>query len=329
MWFGDLVQNVRTTSANGVEQVPGRTALYAWIRSSIAAGKPYDQMVRELVGATGDSFANGAANFWVRNLTTMGVIQDNYDNLAAVTGEKFLGMQINCSGCHNGGRALAESLHPDSRRGWTSGRTPRSSPRRPRRGPPTTRRGSTSTCSTDNTTGAYLLNTKTGNRPPRQPAAGQPSKVDPAFYLTGEKPAAGKPLRAEYARMLTAHPQFARASVNYLFKEMFGIGIVDPPDNFDLLLQDPNALPPGQTLQPSHPELLTRLQNDFVAGGYDLRSLLRTLANSEAYQLSARYTPGAVERRLDAVLRAARHAPRPGRGSARRPRVRRAASATR
>ena len=102
MWFGDLVQNVRTTSANGVEQTPGRNALHAWIRASIAAGKPYDQMVRELVGATGDSFANGAADFWVRNLTTMGVTQDNYDNVAAVTGEKFLGMQINCSGCHNG-----------------------------------------------------------------------------------------------------------------------------------------------------------------------------------------------------------------------------------
>ncbi len=291
MWFGDLVQNVRTTSANGIEQAQGRNALHAWIRASIAAGKPYAQMVRELIAGTGDSFVDGATNFWVRNLTTMGVTQDNYDNIAAVTGEKFLGMQINCSGCHNAaGHSPNLYIQMKTRMDFwknaaffaqtTSTRTM------------DTGTGLSKYVLTDNTTGAYLLNTTTGNRPPRQPAAGQPNKVDPAFYITGEKPQAGKPLRAEYARMLTAHPQFARASVNYLFKEMFGIGIVDPADNFDLLLQDPNNLPPGQTLQPSHPALLTRLQNAFVASGYDLRALLRTLANSEAYQLSARYSPG-------------------------------------
>jgi hypothetical protein len=291
MWFGDLLQNVRTTSANGVEQAPGRNALYSWIRASIVSGKPYDEMVRELITGSGDSFSDGATNFWVRNQTTMGVSQDNYDNVAAVTGATFLGMQINCSGCHNGA-GHSTNLYVQSKTRmdfWknaaffaqtTSGRATDDVT------------GLSKYVLVDNTTGAYLLNTSSGNRPPRQPATGQPNKVDPAFYLTGEKPVAGKPLRAEYARMLTTHPQFARAAVNYLFKEMFGIGIVDPPDNFDLFLQDPNNLPPGQALQPSHPALLTRLQAAFVAGGYDLRSLLRTLANSAAYQLSARYTPG-------------------------------------
>jgi hypothetical protein len=291
MWFGDLVENVRTTSANGIEQAPGRNALYAWIRASIAAGKPYDQMVRELVGATGDSFADGAPNFWVRNLTTMGVTQDNYDNLAAVTGEKFLGLQINCSGCHNGaGHSPNLYVQLKTRMDFWKNAAFFAQTASTRTTDAAT--GLAKYTLADNTTGSYLLNTTTGNRPPRQPAAGQSNKVDPAFYLTGEKPAPGKPLRAEYARMLTAHPQFARAAVNYVFKEMFGIGIVDPPDNFDLLLQDPNNLPPGQAAQPSHPALLNRLQASFVAGGYDLRSLLRTLANSEAYQLSARYAPG-------------------------------------
>ena len=292
MWFGDLVTNVKTTSANGIEQAQGRNALYAWIRASIAAGKPYDQMVRELITGWGDSFSDGATNFWVRNQTTMGVTQDNYDNVAAVTGATFLGMQINCSGCHNAaGHSMNLYIQTKTRMDFwknaaffaqtTSGRATDEGT------------GLAKYVVVDNTTGAYLLNTTTGNRPPRQPAAGQSNKVDPAFYLTGEKPQAGKPLRAEYARMITAHPQFARAAVNYLFKETFGIGIVDPADNFDLLLQDPNNLPPTQTLQPSHPALLTRLQNAFVASGYDLRAMLRTLANSEAYQLSARYTPGA------------------------------------
>src|SRR5664279_6020823 len=145
----------------------------------------------------------------------------------------------------------------------------------------------------DNTTGSYLLNTTSGNRPARAPAAGQSNKVDPAFYLTGEKPQTGKPLRAEFARMLTAHPQFARATVNYFWKEMFGVGIVEPVDGFDLYRLDPALLPPGQTVQASHPTLLAHLAAQFASAGYDLRALLRAIANSEAYQLSARYTSGA------------------------------------
>jgi hypothetical protein len=92
--------------------------------------------------------------------------------------------------------------------------------------------------------------------------------------------------------MLTGHPQFARAAVNYLWREMFGLGIVEPVDGFDLYRLDPGNLPPGQTLQPSHPALLAQLARDFVASGYDLRTMLRSIATSEAYQLSARYTSG-------------------------------------
>ncbi len=291
LWFGDLVANVRTTSANGVEQAPGRNALYAWTRAALAAGMPYDEMVRELIAGKGDSFASGPVDFIVRNLTTMGVTQDNYDNDAAVTGEKFLGMPINCSGCHNGaGHSPNLYIQLKTRTDFWRNAAFFAQTVTSRTMDATT--GLNKYNVSDNTTGAYVLNTTAGNRPPRQPLAGQSNKVDPAFYLTGEKPQPGRTLRAEYARMLTSHPQFARAAVNYLFKEMFGIGIVDPPDGFDLVLQDPANLPPGQTLQPSHPALLTRLQNEFVASGYDIRSILRTLANSEAYQLSARYGPG-------------------------------------
>ena len=88
----------------------------------------------------------------------------------------------------------------------------------------------------DNTTGAYRLNTTSGNKTPRQPVNGQ-GTVEPAFFLTGEGPRDGETRRAAYARMLTAHPQFARAAVNYLWKELFGLAIVEPADSFDLLRQ--------------------------------------------------------------------------------------------
>jgi hypothetical protein len=42
-------------------------------------------------------------------------------------------------------------------------------------------------------------------------------------------------------------------------------------------------------LQPSHPELLRDLAQAFIDNQYDLKWLMRTIAASEAYQLSARY----------------------------------------
>ena len=294
MWLGDLLENVKTTAANGVEQPLGRDAFSSYLRASLAQAKPYDQLVREILAGNGDSFAAGPPNFWVRNLATMGVAQDTWDNQAAAAGEKFLGMQENCTGCHNG------AGHTDTVNVYLSTKTRMDFWKNAAFFAQTTVTTAMDPASaqrkyllSDNTTGSYLLNTTSGNRPARAPVAGQSNKVDPAFYLTGEKPQPGKPLRAEFARMLTSHPQFARAAVNYVWKEMFGVGIVEPVDGFDLYRLDPAALPPGQTLQASHPALLSQLATQFAAGGYDLRALLRTMANSEAYQLSARYTPGA------------------------------------
>src|SRR5262249_4706243 len=101
-----------------------------------------------------------------------------------------------------------------------------------------------------------------------------------------------EPRRTAYARLLTSNPQFARATVNYLWKEIFGLGIVEPADSFDLLRQDPATLAPGATLQPTHPNLVPRLGNYFVPNHYSPRAILRLMVQSNAYQLSSRYTPG-------------------------------------
>ena len=294
MWLGDLLENVKTTVANGIEQPLGRDAFASYLRTSLAEAKPYDQLVREILAGNGDSFASGPPNFWVRNLATMGVAQDTWDNQAAAAGEKFLGMQVNCTGCHNGaGHTDAVNVYLSTKTRmdfWKSASFFAQTTVSTAMDPISAQR---KYLLSDNTTGSYLLNTTSGNRPARAPATGQTNKVAPAFYLTGEKPQTGKPLRAEFARMVTAHPQFARATVNYLWKEMFGVGIVEPVDGFDLFRLDPAALPPGQTLQASHPALLAQLATQFVSSGFDLRALLRSMASSEAYQLSARYTPGA------------------------------------
>jgi hypothetical protein len=92
--------------------------------------------------------------------------------------------------------------------------------------------------------------------------------------------------------MLTAHPQFARATVNLLWSEMFGVGIVDPPLDFDLNRLDPEGTPPeGWTLQPTHPELLEALAQYFRDRDHSFKSVLRLIARSSTYQLSSSF-PG-------------------------------------
>ncbi len=72
------------------------------------------------------------------------------------------------------------------------------------------------------------------------------------------------------------NPYLARATVNLAWAQLFGRGLVEPIDDF------------GPHNPASHPELLEELGEWFVASGYDLRELFRTLTNTRAYQLSSR-----------------------------------------
>lgn len=291
MWLGDLVQNV-AFAANSNEFPTARNVYYKYLHDSIAGGKPYDQIVREIIAGAGDSFVTGQPVYWVRQLQGNGPIQDTYDNLSAATGAQFLGMPLVCLSCHSGAGHLEQvnsSLAHRARSDFWGNAAffARTSTQTASAGPT-----GVEFVVTDVTSGEYRLNTTTGNKTPRLPAEGQSAVVSPKFFLSGDTPQSGETRRQAYGRILTANPQFARATVNYVWKAIFGVGIVEPADSFDLLRQDPATLPAGATLQPTHPQLLTQLASSFVASGYDLRALLRTIVQSNAYQLSSRYTAG-------------------------------------
>lgn len=78
------------------------------------------------------------------------------------------------------------------------------------------------------------------------------------------------------------NPYFAKAFVNRVWANSFGRGLIDPPD--DLNLASP----------PTNPALLDYLCNGFIASGFDMKWLHRTIANSRTYQLSWR--PNATNR---------------------------------
>jgi hypothetical protein len=108
---------------------------------------------------------------------------------------------------------------------------------------------------------------------------------EPAFILTGERPRAGEAPRAALARMITAHPQFARATVNLLWGRLMSVGFVEPHDAFDMLRLS------GKDAQPSNVELLEAMAADFTKSGFRLKHTIRTILQSSAYQLSSSF-PG-------------------------------------
>lgn len=83
--------------------------------------------------------------------------------------------------------------------------------------------------------------------------------------------------RQALAAWMTApeNPYFAEAIVNRVWAHMMGRGFVEPIDDFRS--SNPAVMP----------ELLKKLADDFVAHDYDLKHLIRTIAATEVYQLSA------------------------------------------
>lgn len=83
--------------------------------------------------------------------------------------------------------------------------------------------------------------------------------------------------RIAFAAWLTSpkNEYFARNIVNRVWGNFFGRGLVHPVD-------DVRATNPA-----SNEELFDAVVKDFIAHGYDIRHLIRTIANSSTYQLSS------------------------------------------
>ena len=293
MFFGDLFKN--SARATNVQRYSGgRDAFYNFIKSSIAANKPYNQMAAEMINANGDNFVAGEVNFIIGGTVPMGPTQDTMDGRAVNTASMFLGINaIDCLLCHNG------AGHLDAVNLWGSQRTREEAwgmsaffaRIRQQRQVLSTQPNYSKFIVSELAAGEYNLNTDSGNRTARQPINGK-STIAPKFILTGAGPNAGEARRQALARIVTADKQFARAAVNYVWEKMMVEALVSPSNTFDPARLDPNAqLPAGWSPQPANPELLEALAQNFIQSNYDLRKLIATIAKSNAYQLSAQY-PG-------------------------------------
>ncbi|MBP86944.1 MAG: hypothetical protein CMJ64_09530 [Planctomycetaceae bacterium] len=86
--------------------------------------------------------------------------------------------------------------------------------------------------------------------------------------------------RQEFANWLTdeENQYFGRAMVNRIWKALMGRGLIEPTD--DLRATNP----------PTHPKLLDRIAEDFVANGHSIRHTIRLMTNSAAYARDSQAT---------------------------------------
>ncbi len=266
----------------------GQELFHYWMKENLRVDRPYDDAVRSIIAASAKSNAVVAASNVIAREHVQGKPQpddgedfgmvqqiDTHDELNVLYAKTFLGINLSCISCHDGqghlekvNTWLSQKRRSDFYRNasfvshsrylmyWEDGK--------PQSGE----------FLIDDGNPAYDSKGASMIRVPRFGGA-----ADPAFILTGEKPRPGEEPREALGRMLTAHPQFARATVNMFWAKLMGFGIVEPYDEFDLARSD----------QASHPELLDALAKDFRENGYRLKRVFRTICGSSAYQLSARW----------------------------------------
>lgn len=257
-------------------QLKGQTLFYHHIRNSLVLDQPYDEFVRELLTASARSnHYNAPVNFFIRyyidhpDQSTVSQ-EDSFDEFAIRSTRMFLGINLECVSCHDG------KGHLEQMNSWLAARKRVELWRQAaffgtmRLYRPYGQLVDEFIVSDDGK--GYDTASKSFVRPPRYKA-----DAAPTFLLGGEQPKPGERSRDAYARILTAHPQFARTTVNLIWAEMFGAGLVEPVLDWNL----------DQT--PLHAELLDALARDFAAHGYSLRHVIRLIANSATYQLSHRY----------------------------------------
>lgn len=227
---------------------------YDWIRQEVAANTPWNQLVRKVVTASGSTFENGAANFYALH-------QDPQD-MAETVSMAFLGMSINCARCHdhplekwtNDDYYGMASLFARVRgKGWGGDF-----------------RGGDGNRTIYVASNGELIQPRTGKPQPPRPLDG----IELSFDDSRDR-------REALADWLTApeNPYFTRAIVNRVWANFLGVGIVEQVD--DLRLTNP----------PSNPQLLEALATDLVRNGYDLKSLMRLILQSETYQRSQEVLP--------------------------------------
>ncbi len=268
IWIMRWSEILQIRTANGASP-KGIGRYHEWLREQVKAGRPIDQIVREVLCTTGGTFERPASNYYQTETTptTLG------ENVAQV----FLGMRIQCAQCHN---------HPfdrwtmDDYYGFTAffaqiGYKQAPDPRE-----------------------ITVFNRGEGEQ--EHPLTSKPIK--PRFLGAGEPRAAERDRREILADWIVSkeNPFFARNLANVVWAQFLGIGIVDPVD--DVRISNPPSNPElfdalGQKFA-SYGFDVRKLARDICQS----RTYQRSTAKNDSNKLDTRNFASASIRRIRAEV---------------------------
>lgn len=92
-YFANKWTAVLKNRRDDASDITSNFAFHAWIRDSLLAGTPFDQMIRELLAATGTVIANPPVAWYKRVKEPKQQIED--------VAQLFLGVRLQCAQCHH------------------------------------------------------------------------------------------------------------------------------------------------------------------------------------------------------------------------------------
>ena len=255
-----------------------RGGLLRWLEKQFAENKPYDEWVRALLKAEGNSVEDGPPMYFAQ-------YRNQPEDASEAISQTFLGVQLQCARCHD---------HPFET--WTQldfyGMAAFLS-----------RLQIVSVGKQENLTKFMVAEKSTGDilftGPAKDQMAGKKGEPVKPKFLLGDplsEPAVPedfkqpkfednkipeKPLysrKDQLADWITGSENrfFARAVANRIWAQYMGRGLVHPVDNM------------SEANKPTDPQLLDRLTAELKAHKFDLKWYVRELVSSKTYQLSSR-----------------------------------------
>ncbi len=313
--FSDLLQN-RKERDHDVRGAKGVRAMHGWLRRLIAENRPWDQITRQVLTASGDTDASPQIGYFVVTVGESGRAEES--EVAASVAQAFLGTRIGCAKCHNhplekytqddyyhfaaffsrmsfkrqepgkGATTLTSFSREEEehRKRITEMESKLEAEKKAAEGKSGKEAEQATKKVADRTRELDEARKRLAEfryKPPavRQPRTGRMMAAQPLDRKSIRFEGGGDPRQA-LADWITdpANDSFSGNMVNRLWRHYMGVGLVEPVD--DLRASNP----------PTNRELYDALRSEFVAGRYDLKRIMRLIMNSRAYQLSSATVPG-------------------------------------